>query len=203
MEAMISAPVLALPNFSKPFVVETDALRNGIGAVLMQEGHPIAYFSKALSFKHQGFSAYEKELMDLVLAVEKWRPYLLSRHFIIKTDHFSLKFLLGQKITTVFQSKWLPKLMGYDYEIQFRQGKENKAADGLSRLFSAQLLTIALSTISSTLLDSIKASWTQDPYLQSLIQPHPHYTWQQGILYRKGKVMVGNDPTLKHATIVP
>jgi len=202
-EAMISAPVLALPNFSNPFVVETDASGSGIGAVLMQGGHPIAYFSKALSLKHQGLSAYEKELMALVLAVEKWRPYLLGRHFIIKTDHFSLKFLLGQKITTVFQSKWLPKLMGYDYEIQFRQGKENLAADGLSRVFSARLLTMALSTISSTLFDSIKASWAQDPHLQSLIQaleagqPHPHYTWQQGILYRKGKVMVGNDPTLK------
>ena len=93
--------------------------------------------------------------------------------------------------------------MGYDYEIQYRQGKENLAADGLSRVFSAQLLTMALSTISSPLLDAIKASWVQDPHLQSLIQaleagqPRPHYTWQQGILYRKGKVMVGNDPTLK------
>jgi len=76
--------------------------------------------------------------MVVVLAVEKLRPYLLGRHFVIKTDHFNL---LGQKITTVLRSKWLPKLMGYDYEIQFRQGKENVAADGLSKIFGVQLMT--------------------------------------------------------------
>jgi len=91
---MVSAPVLAMPNFSKTFVIETNASGVGIGAVLMQEGHPIAHFSKALAQKHQILSAYEKELMVVVLGVEKWRPYLLGRRFVIKTDHFSLKYLL-------------------------------------------------------------------------------------------------------------
>lgn len=102
---MISAPVLALPDFTKGFVLEIDASRSGIGAVLMEESHPIAYFSKALSPRHQTLSIYEKEFMELVLAVEKWRPYLLGRHFVIKTDHFGLKYLVEQKITTSFQCK--------------------------------------------------------------------------------------------------
>ena len=68
----------------------------------MQEAHPIAYLSKALSPKHQALSTYEKEFMAVVLTVEKWRPYLLERHFVIKTDHFSLKYLLEQKITSAF-----------------------------------------------------------------------------------------------------
>ena len=123
--------------------------------------------------------------MVVVLAVEKWRPYLLGRHFIIKTDHFSLKYLLEQKFTTVFQSKWLPKLMGYDYEILYRQDKENVVADGLSRLCGAQLLALALSTVISELLASIKESCSQDPSIQQLIQSlftgqqHPKYVWQQ------------------------
>ena len=117
---MVTAPVLALPDFTKSFIVETDASGEGIGAVLMQDSHPIAYFNKALSPKHQTMSIYEKEFMVVVLAVEKWRPYLLGRHFVLKTDHFSLKYLLEQKITTAFQGKWLSKLMGFDYEICYR-----------------------------------------------------------------------------------
>ena len=73
----------------------------------------------------------------MVKAVEKLRPYLLGRHFIIKTDHFSLKYLMEQKISTSFQGKWLPKLLGYDYEICYKQGKQNVVADGLSRLPAA------------------------------------------------------------------
>ena len=70
--AMASAPVLALPNFSKFFMVETDASGAGIGAVLMQDAHPIAYLSKALSPKHQQLSTYEKEFLAVVMAVERW-----------------------------------------------------------------------------------------------------------------------------------
>jgi len=127
----------------------------------------------------------------------------LGRHFVIKTDHFSLKYLLEQKITTVFQSKWLAKLMGYDYEILYRQGKENVAADGLSRLYGAQLLALTFNTISSELWSSIKASWSQDTSLQQFIlslsagQQHRKYVWQQGILYKKGKVVAGNVTSLK------
>jgi len=93
---------------------------------------------------------------------------------------------MEQKFATVFQSKWLPKLMGYDYEIQYKQGKENLVADGLSRLYG-----------SSDLMIAIKASWSQDPFLQQLIQSleagqlHSKYVWQQGMLYRKGKLVVG------------
>ena len=68
----------------------------------MQQGHPIACISKALAPKHHSLSAYEKELLPVVYAVEKWKAYIIGRHFIIKTDHFSLKYILEQKITTPF-----------------------------------------------------------------------------------------------------
>jgi len=68
---MISAPILAMPDFSKQFVVEIDASGLEIRAVLIQEGHPIAYFSEALAQKHQALSTYDKELMAVVLAVGK------------------------------------------------------------------------------------------------------------------------------------
>jgi len=92
-QALVQAPVLALPDFSKPFVLETDASIAGFGAVLMQEGHPIAYLSKLLSGRNQGLSTYEKECMAILLAVDKWRCYLQHQQFGIKTDHKSLLFL--------------------------------------------------------------------------------------------------------------
>lgn len=101
--AMTHAPVLALPYFSKTFLLETDACDVGIGAVLMQDGRPLSYL-KALGIKNRGLSTYEKEWMALIMAVTKWRHYLWGRQFIIKTDHESLKFLLEQKFTSTQKS---------------------------------------------------------------------------------------------------
>jgi hypothetical protein len=74
--ALVSAPVLALPDFTKGFTIETNASATGIGAVLMQDNHPIAYLSKALGQKAQALSTYEKECLALIMAVTKWKPYL-------------------------------------------------------------------------------------------------------------------------------
>ncbi|XP_017241605.1 uncharacterized protein LOC135152094 [Daucus carota subsp. sativus] len=133
--AMASTPVLRLPDFSKEFTIESDACNTGIGAVLTQEGQPLAYFSKALGIKGQAMSTYEKELMALVAAVKKWSSYLMDKHFTIKTDHWSLKYLTDQKISNLLQQKWISKLLGYDYTIVYRKGKENTVADALSRRF--------------------------------------------------------------------
>ncbi|GKF92063.1 putative mitochondrial protein, partial [Tanacetum coccineum] len=133
-----------------------------IEAVLQQRGYQVAYYSKSLATRQQTLSTYEKELLVVIHALNKWKGYLLDRHFKIKTDHFSLKYLLEQRITTPSQMKWLPKLMGFDYDILYKKGSENKAADALSRIHtSAQLLTLALSIISSNyeqlILDFCKA----------------------------------------------
>lgn len=74
--AMTRTPVLALPDFRQSFSVETDACQQGIGAVLMQHGQPVAYLSKALGEKHKHLSIYEKEFLALIMAVDKWRHYL-------------------------------------------------------------------------------------------------------------------------------
>lgn len=84
-KAMTEPPVLALPNFAKPFVIESDASGKGIGAVLMPEGRPIAFLSQALKGKALNLSTYEKELPALVLSVQKWRPYLLGHRFSVLT----------------------------------------------------------------------------------------------------------------------
>jgi hypothetical protein len=126
-QALISAPVLALPDFSKKFTVETDASAKGIGAVLMQDGHPLAYLSKALGTKAQALSTYEKEC----LAVTKWKPYLQHKKFSILTDHRSLLHLDDHQIHQPMQQKAFLKLMGLNYRLVYRKGHDNKAVDAL------------------------------------------------------------------------
>jgi len=85
-QALSSSPVLALSDFSKPFSIETDASASGIGVVLTQEGHPLAFLSKALGPRSRGLSTYEKEYMAVLMAVQQWRSYLQHAEFTIFTD---------------------------------------------------------------------------------------------------------------------
>lgn len=93
--AVTMAPILAMPDFTKPFNLKANASRLGIGAVLSQEKHPIAFLSKTFSTRNQILSVYDKEMLAILYAVEKWRPYLLGSQFTILTDHQTLKTLVG------------------------------------------------------------------------------------------------------------
>ena len=91
---MVQPPMLALPNFDMPFFIECDALSKGLGAVLMQQGKPIAFHSEALKGRNLALSTYKRELLALVTAVKRWRAYLVGRSFIVRIDQQSLKYLL-------------------------------------------------------------------------------------------------------------
>nr|GFC79231.1 putative mitochondrial protein [Tanacetum cinerariifolium] len=171
---MVNAPVLKLPDFNEPVIVETDASGEGIGAVLQQSGHPIAYYSKKLAPRHHSLSTYEKELLVVIQALHKWRGYLLDKHFIIKINHFSLKYLLEQRISTPAQMKWLPKLMRFDYEIIYKRGIENEAADALSRVDTgSQLLSMVLTSVTQ-LTRKGKLVVGDDPALRLSLLTHFH-----------------------------
>jgi hypothetical protein len=132
-EVMCKAPVLTTPDFTKTFIVECDASGNGIGAVLMQEGRPMAFESRSLKGKDLHKPIYEKEMMAILHALKKWHPYLIGRHFKVKTDHDSLKYFLEQILFLEEQQKWVTKILGYDFEIVYKKGKQNVVADALSR----------------------------------------------------------------------
>ena len=92
--------MLALPDFSKTFVMECNASGLGIGAILMQDHRPLAFHSQALKGRSLYLSTYEKEFLALVSAVKRWRPYLVGKPFVIKIDQQSLNFLLKQRVGT-------------------------------------------------------------------------------------------------------
>lgn len=98
--SLVTAPVLALPNFSKPFHIQTDACDSGVGAVILQEGHPLTFVSKALGPRTRNLSTYDKEFLAILVAVEHWRAYLQHSEFIIYTDQRSLMHITDQRLQT-------------------------------------------------------------------------------------------------------
>jgi len=185
-KVMTQAPVLVLPNFTQPFEIECDASGAGIGAVLMQNRRPIAYFSKALSPNNLSKSAYEKELMALVLAVQHWRPYLLGRSFKVYSDQRSLGYLLQQRITTAEQQHWIAKLLGYQFEVVYKPGPDNKVVDALSRVFEDGELRNIISFPIWLQGKQVQGEQQSDPFLKRVVDniqqdvnPKQGFSWQQ------------------------
>ena len=144
-EKIVSEPVLCQPNFTKTFYLQSDASKYGVGAILSQDGdeehttprrrHPIAFYSATFTPMEQNYDAYELEFLGVLKAIEHWRPYLIwtKEPFIIETDHKNLTYWKTPKKLTGRTARWHEKLQDYNFRIVHIQGKQNKAADALSR----------------------------------------------------------------------
>jgi hypothetical protein len=132
-EVMGTCPALALPAFTLPFVLECDTSDEGIGAILMQGGHPIVFESRKLSWPERLYSIYGKEMMEIMHALTKFRQYLVGSKFVVKTYHNNLKYFLEQKDLSEHQHKWVTKVQEFDFNIEYVKGKKNIVVDTLSR----------------------------------------------------------------------
>lgn len=204
--AMTAAPVLRLPDFWQTFFLETDTCDFGIGAVLMQDGHPLAFFSKKLGPRRRSASTYHKELYAIVEAVQKWRQYLLGREFVIRTDQKSLRELLQKVIQTPEQHLYVRKLMGYKFTIEYKAGATNKVADALSRRDEevgndAALFTMLAHPIPD-LLGLLREETGRFAELRALREQveagtaDKGYSVSEGLVYRGRRIMVSPDSPL-------
>jgi hypothetical protein len=159
---LISTPVLALPDFAKPFVLETDASEMGVGAVLMQGGHLIAFVSKALGPRMRGLSIYEMEYVAILLAIEQWKHYLQCGEFHIYTDQKSLSHLSELMLHTTWQQKVFIKLLGLNYKIVYKKGLDNKVVDAQSRRPCVSDHCFALSSSQPQWLGQVVQSYQSD-----------------------------------------
>lgn len=136
-EIVTNVPILKYPIFTKKFKITTDASNFAIGAVLSQEGHPIAYASRTLNKTETNYSTIEKELLAIVWGVKYFRPYIYGKEFDLDCDHEPLKWLQvkynGKDISPRLQ-RWLVQLGEYNIRVNYIKGKHNNVADFLSRI---------------------------------------------------------------------
>ena len=137
-KALLSRPILKLPDYSKPFVLETDASNVGVGASLMQKYedklHPIAFASKKLTAAERKYSTLEKECLAIVWAVKKYKLFLAGTKFVLQTDHKPLSYLNSAKFQNDRIMRWSLSLQDYDYRVEDIPGKDNHLADYMSRV---------------------------------------------------------------------
>jgi hypothetical protein len=132
-ERLMSPPVLIMPDLQKGFDIYCDACGQGLGCVLMQEGHVIAYASRQLRKHELNYPTHDLELTAVVHALKIWRHYIMGTKCQVYTDHKSLKYIFTQKDLNLRQRRWLELIKDYDLEIHYHPGKANLVADALSR----------------------------------------------------------------------
>jgi ribonuclease HI len=153
-DRLVSAPILAMPDSNQDFDVYTDASRSGLGAVLMQDRHVIAYGSRQLRPHEQNYPTHDLELAAVIFALKLWRHYLYGAKYNIFTDHKSLKYIFTQKELNLRQRRWLELMKDYDLDIQYYSGKANVVADALSR--KSQINLASIITHESRLLEKMR-----------------------------------------------
>ena len=193
-EKLTTTPILAYPDFTQPFILETDASINGFGAVLSQkQGNQlrvIAYASRGLrenERKSDNFSSMKLELMALVWAIsDKFREYLQMGSFIVLTDNNPLTYFMSKSKLTAMEQKWAASLARFDFKIQYRSAKHNTNADALSSqecrpwedmnnvqsscAMMAEVTNIPLELQECILQDTITTGITLEPKVQASIR---------------------------------
>ena len=153
----------------------------GIGAFLLQEGHLIAYFSEKLNGPSHNYSTYDKEFYALMRALHAWEHYLVSKEFIIHSDHESLMFLKSQHKLNKRHAKWMEFLEKFPYIIKYKKGKTNVVADALLRRYNL------LATIGSQILgfENVCELYLEDPYFSPIYKFCEHKS-QDGFYVNNG-----------------
>lgn len=202
-DALTSAPVLVLPDFQKPFELVSDASIMGTGAVLLQEGRPVAYTSKKFSPAEVNYTTTEQELLGVVNALKEWRCYTEGhKGLTVVTDHNPLTYLQTQPVLTRRLARWEQELTDFQFTWKYEAGRTN-VADPLSR--SPAMATLYLNSMSlaaksqnkkqPTIMDRIKSGYRHDPRFQHSVPAR--WTQQDGYWCYGDRLIVPHHGSLR------
>ena len=174
-DALISAPILAFPDFKEPFHLYTDASSEGIGVTLGQIQNnrkvAIAYAGRDFNAAEKNYSTTEREALAVIFGIKKFEPYLYGRKFILHTDHHSLKWLMTISDPSGKLARWSLLVQQYDFEIKHRPGVAHGNADALScRPYTPPPLTISAYDVPGVQIERVRDFQRRDPDLADLIQ---------------------------------
>jgi hypothetical protein len=191
--------------------VGTDVCKEGLGGVLMQEGHVICYESRKLNEHEINYVTHDLELVAIVHALKMWRHYLLGRRFVLITDHSGLRYLFDQPKLNARQARWMALLSEFDFEIKHIKGKENRVVDALSR--SVKMIHLAaISTCETDVGERVKSAQEIDAFFEtvkSYLEQEPtrlkyegYQLLNDGLLTYKGRLYILNCDDLKRFMMV-
>jgi hypothetical protein len=222
-----TASILVMPDMDKPFSIYCDALGQGLGCVLMQDGRVVAYASRQLRKHEVNYPTHDLDLAAIVHALNIWRHYLMGKRCELYADHKSLKYIFTQSNLNLRQRRWLELIKDCDPGINYHPGKANVVADALShRSHVSQLvvssmpfelceefeklnLRIVANTeameieVGSNLLQEIQKGQVEDEKIQEIKrnikeEKSPEFLEDdKGVLWYKGRICVPNVKELK------
>ena len=191
---MTEAHAMRLPDFTKLFEVECDAFGLGIGGILSQERHPIAYFNEKLNDAKLRYSTYDKEFYAVVQALRHWCHYLLPKEFNIYSNHDALRHLNSQKKLNFRHASWVKYLQRYSFFLKHKDGIKNKAADAFSRRVTL-LSMMSTKVIGFEQLRDEYESCPDFGKVHATLSSAPYptikdYTIQDGYLFKANKLCI-------------
>lgn len=209
--AITSAPILIAPDDTKPYVVTTDASGFAVGATLSQDQgrglQPIAFMSKKMLKSECNYAVAEQELLAVICALKEWRHYLHGRKFKVITDHQSLRYLATQPHLSGRQARWVEFMQQFDFDIEYRPGRSNVAADALSRRADLQvgmmeaMAVEVVSNLSDDLTKKVKDGYEADEKCREILaNPRDygnHFTIHSGLIFCNRKLYVPDVRELK------
>jgi hypothetical protein len=134
------APMLTMSDMEKPFSIYCDASGQGLGCVLMQDGHVVVYASRQLRKHEENYPTHDLELAVVVHALKIWRHYIIYKRCEVYKDNKSFKYIFTQSDLNLRQWRWLELIKDYDLGINYHPGKANVVADALSRRYHLNML---------------------------------------------------------------